>query len=250
METVAARRAVAGFGIVVAALAVAGCSIGGGDTYQGVEVPGRGVTVQASGTVRVVPDAVQFSFSVSQRSDSNDAAVSAVAQMADAARSALDDAGVDGDDVSSRTVTVVPEYEYPANGGSPVLLGFRATQAFSVLLRDAGAAGETVQEVVRAVGDGISVESVAPTVLDLADATERARTEAVEQATKKARDYADLFGAELGELQSVTELSSPVVMAEPKLAGAAEVASDAPLQIDLGTSEVTVSIEARWSLKD
>jgi hypothetical protein len=39
-------------------------------------------------------------------------------------------------------------------------------------------------------------------------------------------------------------------MAEPKLAGAAEVSSDAPLQIDLGTSEVTVSIEARWSLKD
>ena len=108
----------------------------------------------------------------------------------------------------------------------------------------------TVQEVVRAVGDGISVESVAPTVLDLADATERARSEAVEQATKKARDYAELFDAELGALQSVTELSSPVVMAEPKLAGAAEVASDAPLQIDLGTSEVTVSIEARWSLKD
>lgn len=236
--------------MAVAALAGAGCSIGGGDTYQGVEVPGRGVTVQASGTVRVVPDAVQFSFSVSRRADSTDAAVSAVATMADAARSALDDAGVDGDDVSSRTVTVVPEYEYPASGGSPVLLGFRATQAFSVLLRDAGAAGETVQDVVRAVGDGISVESVAPTVLDLADATERARAEAVEQATKKARDYAELFDAELGALQSVTELSSPVVMAEPKFAGAAEVASDAPLQIDLGTSEVTVSIEARWSLKD
>lgn len=249
MATVVARRAVAGFGMAVAALAVAGCSIGGGDTYQGVEVPGRGVTVQASGMVRVVPDAVQFSFSVSQRSDSNDAAVSAVARMADAARSALDDAGVDGDDVASRTVTVVPEYEYPANG-SPVLLGYRATQAFSVLLRDAGAAGGTVQDVVRAVGDGIAVESVAPTVLDLADATERARSEAVEQATKKARDYAELFDAELGALQSVTELSSPVVMAEPKLAGAAEVASDAPLQIDLGTSEVTVSIEARWSLKD
>ena len=243
-------RAVAGLGVVVGALAISGCSIGGGDTYQGVESPGRGVTVQASGTVRVVPDAVMFSFAVSQRADSNDAAVSSVAQMADAARSALDGAGVDSDDISSRTVTVVPEYEYPANGGSPVLLGFRATQSFSVLLRDAAAAGETVQAVVRDVGDGLSVESVTPTVLDLAEATERARTEAVEQATKKARDYADLFGAELGALQMVTELSSPVVMAEPKLAGAAEVSSDAPLQIDLGTSEVTVSIEARWSLKD
>lgn len=245
-----ARRAVAGFGMVVAVAAVSGCSIGGGDTYQGVEGPGRGVTVQASGTVRVVPDAVMFSFAVSQRSDSNDAAVSAVAQMAEAARSALDDAGVDPDDVSTRTVTVVPEYEYPANGVSPVLLGFRATQSFSVLLRDAGVAGDTVQSVVRAVGDGLSVDSVAPTVLDLAEATERARTAAVEQATKKARDYADLFDAELGALQSVTELSSPVVMAEPKLAGAADVASAAPLQIDLGTSEVTVSIEARWTLKD
>ena len=250
MASTSAKRAGAGLGTWAAVLVLAGCSIGGGDTYQGVDVPGRGVTVQASGTVRVVPDAVAFVFSVSHRDDSNDAAVSEVAHMADAARSALDDAGVDPDDVSSRTVTVVPEYEYPANGGSPVLLGYRATQSFSVLLREADAAGETVQAVVRAVGDGLSVESVAPTVLDLAEATERARAAAVEQATKKARDYADLFGAELGALQSVTEVSSPVVMAEPKLAGAAEVASDAPLQIDLGTSEVTVSIEARWSLKD
>lgn len=248
MATVA-RRTAAVFGWMIAAVSLAGCSIGGGDTYHGVDVPGRGVTVQASGTVRVVPDAVIFSFSVSRRADSNDAAVSAVADMAESARSALDDAGVDSDDVASRTVTVTPEYEYPANG-APVLLGYRATQSFSVTLRDATAAGDTVQAVVRAVGDGMSVESVSPTVLDLAEATERARTAAVEQATKKARDYADLFDVELGALQSVTELSSPVVMADAKVSAAPEMSAGAPLVVDLGTSEVTVSIEARWSLKD
>jgi uncharacterized protein YggE len=246
---VTTKRTAAVIGAVLAVGAVGGCSIGGGDTYQGIEVPGRGVTVQASGTVRVVPDAVAFSFSVSERADSNDAAVSAVSAMADSARTALEDADVDSDDIASRSVTVVPEYEYPASG-APVLLGYRATQSFSVTLRDAGAAGETVQGVVRAVGDGLTVESVAPTVLDLAEATERARTAAVEQATKKARDYAGLFDAELGELQSVSELSSPVVMADAKVSAAPEMAVDAPLVIDLGTSEVTVSIEARWSLKD
>lgn len=236
-------------GVVLAAVAVGGCSIGGGDTYQGVDVPGRGVTVQASGTVRVVPDAVMFSFTVSERADSNDEAVSAVSAMAEAARTALEDANVDSDDVASRSVTVVPEYEYPTSG-APVLLGYRATQSFSVTLRDAGVAGETVQGVVRAVGDGLTVESVVPTVLDLAEATERARTAAVEQATKKARDYAGLFDAELGELQSVTELSSPVVMADAKVSAAPEMAADAALVVDLGTSEVTVFIEARWSLRD
>jgi len=234
-------------GSVVATVIMAGCSIGSGDTYQGVEVPSRGVSVQSSGSVQVVPDAVMMVFSVSKRASSNEEAVSAVAQMADDARAALNDAKVDGDDVASRTVTVLPEYDYPSDG-APILVGFRATQVFSVTLRDAEAAGSTVQAVVVAVGDGLSVESVTPTVLDLAAATALARAAAVEQALTKARDYADLFDVKLGALQSVTELSSPVVMVDAKVSAVPEMGVDAPLVVDLGTSEVTVSIEARWSL--
>ena len=108
-------------------LLLAGCSIGGGDTYTGVPVGTDGVTVQGTGSVKVVPDGVAFSFSITLLAESTQGAVSSVAKAADEARSALIDAGVDEKDIATQSASVYPEYTYGSDG-SQTLKGYRATQ--------------------------------------------------------------------------------------------------------------------------
>lgn len=233
--------------VLVSAVALAGCSIGG-DTFQGVEAPNRGVTVQATGTAKVVPDGVIFQFSVTALAASANDATSEVAEMADKARKVLDNGDVDDKDIASQNVSVNEEIKYNPDG-SQESLGYRATQSFVVTIRDEDESGKIVQDVIAAVGDGIRVDSVMPTVLDNEDALEEAREDAVKNAKAKADDYADLLGVNLGDVQSITEVSSPVLMGRIATAESSMDSAAKDIQIDLGEQDVSVTIEVRWAIK-
>ena len=233
-------------GGVLASMTLAGCSIGG-DTFNGVESPNRGVTVQATGTAEVVPDSVALAFSVTALAESNEEAVRQVAELADKARESLRESGIDDDEIASRTVTAYPEYQYDADGKQS-LVGYRATQSFDVDIDDAENAGSVVDALVAAVGNGLQIESVTPEVGDNEDALEAARESAIRNARDKADDYADLLGVDLGDVQSVVEVTSPVTF-QPRAVGESADASMAKIDVDLGTQEVSVTVEVRWSLK-
>ena len=235
--------------VLVGVVVLAGCSIGGGDTYQGVEAPNRGVTVQATGTTKVVPDGVIFQFAVTNLGESAEGATNEVADLADKAREVLDEAGVDDKDIASQSISVNEEIKYNPDG-SQESLGYRATQSFVVTIREEDEAGTIVQDVIAAVGDGIRVDGVTPTVLDNEDALNDAREDAVDNAKAKAEDYADLLGIDLGEVQSISEISSPSVFAPTAREEMAIGAVQKDIQIDLGEQDVTVTIEVRWSIKD
>ena len=229
--------------LVTSALVLAGC----GETVNIGEngVP-QGITVQATGTADVVPDAVRLSLSVSVMADTSEAALSAVATSADAVRAALQNAGIDDADIATQTLAVNPEYTYTDAEGQK-LIGYRATQVFDVLVRDAEGAGAVVDAVVRAGGDAVAVNSTTPVVDDATDGATTARKDAVEKARAKAEEYAELLGVELGDLVYLTEISAPtnVILAAKSDAVLSESAGSV---VDLGTQEVTVTVEARWQL--
>jgi uncharacterized protein YggE len=229
--------------LVTSALVLAGC----GETVNIGEngVP-QGITVQATGTADVVPVAVRLSLSVSVMADTSEAALSAVATSADAVRAALQNAGIDDADIATQTLAVNPEYTYTDAEGQK-LIGYRATQVFDVLVRDAEGAGAVVDAVVRAGGDAVAVNSTTPVVDDATDGATTARKDAVEKARAKAEEYAELLGVELGDLVYLTELSAPtnVILAAKSDAVSSESAGSV---VDLGTQEVTVTVEARWQL--
>ncbi len=229
--------------LVTSALVLAGC----GETVNIGEngVP-QGITVQATGTADVVPDAVRLSLSVSVMADTSEAALSAVATSADAVRAALQNAGIDDADIATQTLAVNPEYTYTDAEGQK-LIGYRATQVFDVLVRDAEGAGAVVDAVVRAGGDAVAVNSTTPVVDDATDGATTARKDAVEKARAKAEEYAELLGVELGDLVYLTELSAPtnVILAAKSDAVSSESVGSV---VDLGTQEVTVTVEARWQL--
>lgn len=160
-------------------------------------------------------------------------------------RKALVASGIATKDIATQNITTYPEYKYDGNGAS-TLIGYRASQAFNVVIRTAASAGSVVDAVVAAGGDQIQVNSVSPFLLDAAKAAESARAVAVKNAKAKALSYAKLLGVKLGKVNYLTENGGPSISV-PVYAAAAKSEADATF-VDLGQQDVTVSITVQWAL--
>ena len=227
-------------------LASCGFSLGEENTWDVTQPIETGVTVEATGLVKVVPDAVQFNFSVFAIDASSSGALKRANELASQAREALDKANVDKDEIATQSINIYPEYSYSQDGVQN-LVGFRATQSFAVTLRDTTSAGEVVDAVVASVGTDLSIDTLAPILIDSKDAAEQARKNAVKIAKDKAEDYADLLGVDLGNVISVREFATSGAIPQPWLRADLAVGESSKTVVDLGTQEVSVTVEARWA---
>ena len=205
----------------------------------------RYISVTATGSTTVVPDAVRINAAVSLISKSSAEALAASSTTASAVRKALVANKVSTKDLATQSVNVYPEYSYPQDGGKPVLTGYRASQTFEITIRTAKTAGAVVDAIVAAGGDNLVINGVTPYVLDSSATTEKARAAAVKNAKAKATSYAKLLGVKLGKVVYLDETSTPT-----EFPGVYQSAtkSDAATQIDLGQQKVSVSVTVRWGL--
>ena len=227
-------------------LASCGFSLGEENTWDVTQPIETGVTVEATGLVKVVPDAVQFNFSVFAIDASSGGALKRANELASQAREALDNANVDKDEIATQSINIYPEYSYSQDGVQN-LVGFRATQSFAVTLRDTTSAGEVVDAVVASVGTDLSIDTLAPILINSKDAAEQARENAIKIAKDKAEDYADLLGVDLGNVISVREFATSGATPQPWLRADLAVGESSKTVVDLGTQEVSVTVEARWA---
>jgi uncharacterized protein YggE len=229
----------------IAALSVAIALIGG----AGLSAPAnaadtRYITISATGTTNIVPDAVRITASVSVIGKSSKEALATASTTASAVRKALTANKIATKDVATQSVSVYPEYTYPTSG-TPVLSGYRASQSFDITVRAAATAGAVVDAIVDAGGDNLQINSASPFVLNNDKATETARASAVARAKAKASSYAKLLGVKLGRVIYLDETSTPSTY--PVYVASAK-AEDSATQIDLGEQKVTVSVTVRWSI--
>jgi hypothetical protein len=228
--------------VIASALVLAAC----GETVNiGDDGVAESITVQAVGAADVVPDSVRLSLTISVVSDSNEDALSLAASAADRVRGVLTDSGVATADIATQTLTVNPEYSYTEAEGQKII-GYRASQVFDVLIRDADGAGAVVDAVVAAGGADVSINYTSPVVEDATASAVAARKDAVAKARAKAEEYAALLDVELGDVLYLTEVSSPnnVVIGAKADAAAERLGTT----VDLGTQEVTVTVEVRWEI--
>ena len=204
----------------------------------------RYITISATGATTVVPDAVQINATVSVLGTTSKGALSTAGATSKTVRSALTANKVDTKDIATQSITVYPEYSYPASG-TPILSGYRATQSFDITIRNATSAGVVVDAIVEAGGDNLQVNGVSPFVLDSDKATETARTAAVKKAKAKAVSYAKLLGVKLGRVIYLDETSTPA--AYPIYSATAKADSAATV-VDLGEQKVSVSVTVRWAI--
>jgi len=230
-----------------AALIIAISLIGGAALSipaSAAETTTRYITISATGTTTVVPDAVRINATVSTLAKTSKDAVAASSTTATAIRRALTANKVAAKDVATQSVTVFPEYEYPQNA-TPVLTGYRASQSFAITIHAATTAGAVVDAIVLAGGDNLQINGVNPFILNDDKATDTARTNAVMRAKAKAASYAKLLGVKLGKVIYLDESSSPI---NYPIYSATAKAEDTATQIDLGQQKVTVSVTVRWAI--
>ena len=207
--------------------------------------PDRYISVSASGTVKVKPDAVRLNLTVSNVSATSATALSTANTASTKVRAALTANGITTQYIKSAKLSTFPEYNYTAAGGS-VLIGYRASQSFEVIVRNAANAGTVVDAVIAAGGDALVVDGVTPYVYDDTAATQSARVAAVSKAKTKAASYAKLLGVKLGSVIFLEESSSgsnyPYMMAMAKSADSSATV------VDLGQQDVTVSVSTKWTI--
>ncbi len=205
----------------------------------------RYINVSATGSVKVTPDTVRINTTVTNIGATSATAQSTVATTASALRKALASNGVVTQYIKSANLTIYPEYNYTADKGS-VLVGYRASQTFEIIVRNAKNAGTVVDAIVAAAGENMTLDGVTPYVFDNTTATNAARTDAVTRAKAKAAHYAKLLGVTLSSVTSLDETTAPspypIMMATAKMDSGAT-------QIDLGQQDVSVSVAVRWSIK-
>jgi len=203
----------------------------------------RYITVNAQGSIKVVPDAVRISATSTNVAATSKEALAATAKTSAAVRAAILAAKIDKKDISTPSISVNPEYKYDNN--TSTLIGYRASQSFNIVVRAADTAGSVIDDIVAAGGDSVQLNGATPFVLDNTKATTAARTAAVKSARAKAASYATLLGVKLGKVTYLIENSSPTPYVPVMAVAKAE--SDATV-IDLGEQEVSVSVTVKWSL--
>ena len=204
----------------------------------------RYITIRATGSTNVVPDAVRITATVSVIGKTSKEALASAGTTASAVRKALTANKIATKDLATQSLSVYPEYTYPANA-TPVLSGYRASQGFDITVRAAVTAGAVIDAIVAAGGDNLQVNGASPFVLDNDKATETARASAVKNAKVKAASYVKLLGVKLGKVIYLDETSTQ--SAYPVF-GVSAKAEDVATQIDLGEQKVTVSVTVRWSI--
>ena len=203
----------------------------------------RYVTISSQGSVKVVPDAVRINATSTNIAATSKEALAATAKTSAAVRAALTLAKIDKKDIASTSVSVYPEYKYDNN--TTVLVGYRASQSFTITVRTAATAGDVIDAIVSAGGDSLQLNGATPFVLDNTKAATAARTVAVKNARAKAASYASLLGVKLGKVNYLVENSAPSPYIPAMAVAKAE--SDATV-VDLGEQDVTVSVTVQWSL--
>jgi uncharacterized protein YggE len=204
----------------------------------------RYITISSQGSVKVTPDAARITATSTNVAPTSKEALAATAQTSAAVRAALTAEKIDRKDIATQSVTVYPEYKYATDGTSSII-GYRASQNFTIVVRDAMNAGDVVDAMVAAGGDSLQLNGATPFVLDNTKAATAARTVAVKNARAKAASYASLLGVKLGKVNYLVENSAPTPYVPVMAVAKAE--SDATI-IDLGQQDVTVSVTVQWSL--
>ena len=205
--------------------------------------PTRYITISSQGSVKVVPDAVRINATSTNVAPTSKEALAATAKTSAAVRAALLAAKIDKKDIATQSVSVYPEYKYDNN--TAVLVGYRASQTFTIVVRAAATAGDVVDAIVAAGGDSLQLSGATPFVLDNTKAATAARTVAVKNARAKAASYASLLGVKLGKVNYLVENSAPTPYV-PVMA-VAKTEADSTV-VDLGEQDVTVSVTVQWSL--
>jgi uncharacterized protein YggE len=197
--------------------------------------------------VEVVPDRATLTFAVETHAKTAAGAGAENARIQSAVLDALKRLGVAAAQLRTSGLSINPEYEYPREGGRPILTGYQAVNSVRVEIRQLSQVGALIDAGLAKGATNVGALQF------FASNTEAAEREALRNAVARARADADAIaeaaGARVVALVQVTVLSGQGTQPMPEMVGAMAMrarAADAQTPIETGSLKVSATIEARF----
>ncbi len=215
------------------------------------EVPAT-ITVNGTGTVRIDPDTAQIELGVMANDESLEVAQTAVSEGLAAVVSALTDAGVLAEDVTTSSYNVYPVAEYDNDGNYVGVSRYEVSSGLTVIVRDIESVGTILDLAVSAGAN--NVWGISFYVEDPSEAAAQARTMAVDDARTRADQLATASGSVITRVLSIYETSSPGATPveyyeSAAMGGAAMDQAAAPVPVSPGQAEIVVTVQVVYEIE-
>jgi uncharacterized protein YggE len=200
------------------------------------------ISVTGTGSASAPPDVAIVTVGVEVMARSVTDARTQAATDGAAVIEALRSGGVGDRDMATRAYSVHPEYDH-RDGRH--LRGYRVANSVEAKVRDLESLGQLLDAVVAAGGDNTVINGIRFSHEDTIALDTAARTEAWQDARRKAAQLAELAGLELGAASFVAEQSHPAPM-PPMRHAVFEAAAATP--VEAGELAVTVTITVGFAI--
>jgi hypothetical protein len=212
---------------------------------QDAKMP-RLISLSGHGEVRRAPDIAFVTTGVLSQGATAAQALAANTSAMNALFAALKEAGIADQDVQTSNFMVQPRYNFQENK-APELVGYDVSNNVTITVRKIGDLGALLDKVVQAGSNqinGIGFEVSEPSA-----SLDEARKLATEDATRKAKIYAEAMGVTLGPVMSISEgvsFQPPMPMARGKVM---MDAAAAPVPVAAGEQRLSVDVNITWEIK-
>jgi uncharacterized protein len=207
----------------------------------------RLISLSGNGEVRRAPDIAFVTTGVLSQGATAAEALAANTSAMNALFAALKDAGIAEKDVQTSNFMVQPRYNFQDNK-APELVGYDVSNNVTITVRKIGDLGALLDKVVQAGSNQIN--GIGFDVSEPSASLDQARKLATEDATRKAKIYAEAMGVTLGPVMSISEGVSyqpPMPMARGKVMMADAAA--APVPVAAGEQRLSVDVNITWEIK-
>ena len=163
----------------------------------------RSITISANGSVTAVPDLARITSGVATEAPVARDAVAKNSEAMQKVIAGLKASGIDDKDIQTASFHIEPRYTRAREGEAPAIDGYRVTNQVQVIVRNLDKLGDVLDRLV-----GLGANQMAGLSFDASKAEtlhDDARKEAVANALRRAKLYADAAGVELGEVLTIEE---------------------------------------------
>ena len=210
-------------------------------------ISGTRLDVVATGEVMRVPDVAHISAGVVTTAPSATAALEQNARQMASVRQALRNAGIADRDIQTSAINLFPDYRQDERtGGSPQIVGYRASNEVTVKFRDIKATGKILDALVAQGANQISGPMLA---IDRPEqALDEARVAALASARARAEIYARAAGKRVGRILSISEAGNANALPMMRMRAQAGMVADST-SIDPGQQAVSVNLAVSFELE-
>jgi uncharacterized protein YggE len=247
-------------GLAVGALLVGGAALGLAVSNSGGSGPSRQascssstprLTVQGNGMASGTPDLLTAVLQITSNGSTAAKALSQNNAEVAAAVFALTKNGVAHADVQTTNLSLQPNYVYPK--GVQMISGYAVSNTVTAVLHHTKTAGAAIDAVVTATGNSAQISSLTFSFNNPSTIEDKARTDAVHQATSHARAIARASGHKLGALCSLTDQTQAtepnLQQTFPNLGTVASAATSGAVPVSAGTQSETDQVKMVYAIE-